>query len=246
MLKCSGRAVLQIFLTGLTLATAVIAFVFAFFFESYIRQLSINFDGELETIHLPCLRSTLMECDNGKADKCWDYCCPVGYFCGRSPIVGLYCQDGAVQCGNKNWCRDFADISRTCRTEVCKAHRMVTRVTTWSYMFAALAIALDCFDVMLIFVLPDNVGLKSCINIFSSVAKWAAFGLILGAGTQQFMTELEEARCYNSDGMQLVTDSGSLFVSFAIVEVMSAVLSLVLTPFSAYYGGKIQGVPYVK
>lgn len=59
--------------------------------------------------------------------------------------------------GEFNWCRDFADISRTCSTpvgtprhlsnarstdllaisgsdEVCRTNQMVTRVTAWSYI----------------------------------------------------------------------------------------------------------------
>jgi len=244
--RCGIRPVLQTFLTGLTLATAVVAFVFAFIFENHVFQLSDNFRGELQTVNLPCIRSPLEECDNGKVDKCWDYCCPAGYFCARSPVVGLYCQDGTVTCGDFVWCRDFADIPRTCPTEVCQKHTMIRSVTSWSYILAAVGIVLDLVDVITIFTLPDFVTFKSGVNVCSSLVKWVAFGTIVGAGTQGFMSDLEEAQCYNSDGMQLVQDSGSLFVSYAIMEVISAILSLILAPFSAYYGGKLQGVPYVK
>mmetsp|Transcript_64044 Transcript_64044/g.152739 ORF Transcript_64044/g.152739 Transcript_64044/m.152739 type:complete len:248 (-) Transcript_64044:94-837(-) len=243
---CSSRAVIQIFLTGLTIGTAILAFIFAFIFENHIDQLSDNFRGQPETANLPCVRAPLEACDEGKEDRCFDYCCPVGYLCSRSPIVGLYCQEGQVTCGDHNWCRDFADIPNTCSTEVCQNHEMVRRITSWSYVLAAIGIVLDLVDVITIFTLPDFVTLKSGVNIGSSLAKWIAFGLIIGAGTQGFMSELEAAQCYNSDGMDLVKAARSLFLSYSVMEVASSILSIVLAPFSAYYGGKLTGVPYVK
>ncbi|CAE8628266.1 unnamed protein product [Polarella glacialis] len=246
VMRCGTRAVVQIFLTGMTLATAITAFTFAFVFEQFMDQMTENYRGELRSQNQPCLRSTLDDCDSARVDKCWDYCCPSGYFCSRSPVVGLYCQDGQTQCGNHNWCRDFADISRTCATSVCKTNQMVRRVTSWSYILASIGIFLDLVDIITIFTLPDAVVFKAGTNIFSSLVKWLAFGAVVGAGTQGFMSELEKARCFNSIGMQLVADAGGMFISYAIVQVVSATLSLVLAPFSAYYGGKLQGVPYVK
>eukprot|EP00931_Biecheleriopsis_adriatica_P069252 TRINITY_DN4310_c0_g2_i1.p1 TRINITY_DN4310_c0_g2~~TRINITY_DN4310_c0_g2_i1.p1 ORF type:complete len:250 (+),score=53.28 TRINITY_DN4310_c0_g2_i1:64-813(+) len=246
--RCSTRAVVQIFLTGMCLATAVSSFVFAFVFEQFMDQMTENYRGELRSNNLPCLRSTLDDCDNAMVDKCWDYCCPAGYFCSRSPTVGLYCQDGMTECGNHNWCRDFADISRTCATPVCKTNQMVTRVTSWSYILAAIGIFLDIVDIITIFTLPDAVVFKAGTNIFSSLVKWLAFGIVVGAGTQTFMSEMEQARCFNSVGMQLVADAGGMFISYVVMQVVSACASLVLAPFSAYFGGKLKGneVPYVK
>ncbi|CAJ1344236.1 unnamed protein product [Effrenium voratum] len=246
--RCSTRAVMQIFLTGMCLATAIASFTFAFVFEQFMDQLTENYRGELGSENLPCMRSTLDACNDGTMDQCRDICCPPGYSCSRSPIVGLYCDHGLTMCGDFNWCRDFADISRTCATSVCKTNQMVTRVTAWSYILAAIGIFLDLVDIITIFTLPDAVVFKAGTNIFSSLVKWLAFGLVVGAGTQGFMSELEQARCFNSVGMQLVADAGGLFVSYAIVQVVSATLSLVLAPFSAYFGGKLQGgeVPYVK
>merc|ERR550525_1517950 len=104
-----------------------------------------NSTGELRSVNLPCIRSTLDECSNTDTDKCWSYCCPPasGYFCFRSPVVGLMCQDSTSQCGDMNWCRDFADIPRTCATEVCKTHKMVARTTVWAYALASVGIFLD-------------------------------------------------------------------------------------------------------
>lgn len=245
-IRIGMRAIAQIFLTGLTLATAILAFAFAFVFEKFMDQLMENNRGDLRSENLPCLRTTLDACDSSVTDKCWDYCCPAGYFCSRSPIVGLYCQDGTVNCGNHNWCRDFADIPKTCATDVCKAHEMVARVTSWSYILAAVGIFLDLVDIIAIFTLPDAVIFKSGVNIFSSLIKWIAFGSVLGADTSGFMSDLQAATCFNMQGMQLVKDASGVFMSYAWVQAASAILSLAIAPLSAYYGGKLQGVPYVK
>ncbi|CAK9094424.1 unnamed protein product [Durusdinium trenchii] len=237
--RCSTRAVIQIFVTGMCLATAITSFTFAFVFEQFMDQLTENYRGELRSENLPCIRSTLDDCSNAIEDKCLEP--KKGTLGSRSPIVGLYCQDGLTTCGDPNWCRDFADISRTCLTPVCKTNTMITRITAWSYILAAIGIFLDLVDIITIFTLPDAVVFKAGTNVFSSLVKWLAFGLVVGAGTQGFMSELEQARCFNDVGMQLVADAGGLFVSYAIVQVVSATLSLVLAPFSAYFGGKLQG-----
>lgn len=245
---CGTRAVLQVFLTGLTLATAITAFTFAFVFEKFLDQMSENFRGELQSTYLPCIRSTLDQCSNANTDKCWSYCCPPasGYFCFRSPVVGLMCQDSTSVCGDNNWCRDFADIPQTCATEVCKNHKLVTRTTSWSYMLAAVGIVLDLVDIITIFTFPDAVVFKSGVNIFSSLMKWLAFGVVIGAGTSEFMSELGTAQCFNADGMQLVKDASGFFISYAIVQVISAIFSMCLAPISAFWGGQLRGVPYVK
>jgi len=46
--------------------------------------------------------------------------------------------------------------------------------------------------------------------------------------------------------VQMVKDAKSMFLSYLICQIISASLSCVLAPFSAYYGGKLAGVPYVK
>lgn len=240
------RALVQLILTGMTLVTAVTAFAFAFLFEQFMEEMLRNYGGELKTTSLPCLRSTLDSCKNSVQDECYTYCCPQGYFCARSPIVGLYCQDGTENCGDFNWCRDFADVPATCATVVCKTHATVLRVTAWSFILSAIGIVLDLTDIIAIFTLPDAVVFKSGVNIFSSLVKWIAFGGIIGAGTMQFLSELAEAKCFNVDGTQLVDDAGGMFLSYCTTQVISAICALLLAPLSAYYGGKIHGVPYVK
>mmetsp|Transcript_34717 Transcript_34717/g.63066 ORF Transcript_34717/g.63066 Transcript_34717/m.63066 type:complete len:250 (-) Transcript_34717:70-819(-) len=246
--RCGTRGIIQIVLTGASLASAITSFTFAYIFEQFMDQMTENYRGELRSQNLPCLRSTLDGCDNAVVDKCWDYCCPPGYFCSRSPIVGLYCQHGSTQCGEHNWCRDFADIPRTCATSVCKTNQMVTRVTAWAYILASIGIFLDHVDIIIIFTLPDAVVLKAGVNVFSSLVKWLAFGVVVGAGTQGYLSEMEQARCFNSEGMQLVADAGGMFISWSFSQVVSALLSLVLAPFSAYFGGKLTvgEVPHVK
>lgn len=241
------RAFVQVFLTGFTLVTAMTAVYFAYIFGNSVDQMTENHrSNDLKSTNLPCIRSTLDACGGSRIDKCWDYCCPPGYFCEISPIVGLLCKDGEVQCGDYNWCRDFADIPNTCATEVCQTAAMVERTGKWSFVLSCVGVFLDLIDVITIFTLPDQVVFKSGVNIFSFLMKLVAFGVVLGAGTQTFITDLEEARCFNDGGMALVANSEGYFYSYATLQIISAVLSFLLAPLSAYYGGKLQGVPYVK
>merc|ERR1719356_919784 len=199
--------------------------------------MSENFRGELRSDNLPCIRSTLEECEANKVDKCWDYCCPPGYYCARSPIVGLYCKDGAFECGDHNWCRDFADIPETCPTQTCKDYHMIKRVSSWSYVLACIGVFLDLVDIITICTLPDAVIFKSGVNIFSSLMKWVAFGIVLGAGTSKFLLDLDTARCYNDEGAAMVTSAEAMYYSYASMIFISATNSLLLAPLSAYYGG---------
>jgi len=241
------RGLIQVLLTTMTLTTACVAVALAYIFGNYIDQMSENFRGALRSTNLPCIRSTMDDCQATKVDKCWDYCCPPGYYCARSPIVGLYCKDGTYECGDHNWCRDFADIPETCPTQTCKDFKMLERVSSWSYVLACIGIFLDLLDIITIFTLPDSVIFKSGVNIFSSLMKWVAFGTVVGAGTSDFLSDLDEARCFNSEGMTMVANAEATYYSYAIAQVLSASLSVVLAPISAYYGGRVTGgVPLVK
>jgi len=95
-------------------------------------------------------------------------------------------------------------------------------------------------------MLPDLVVCKAGTNVLASLMKWIAFGLILGAETDAFLDKLTKAKCYNQTGQQMVSDAKSMFLCYVVMQVVSACLSIVLAPFSAYYGGKLSGVPYVK
>lgn len=215
------------------------------------KELKKNYTGDLKSNILPCIRSTLDLCANDKDDECWDRCCPPGYICERSPTVGLYCQDGANVCGGGDpakiiWCQDYADIPAQCKTEVCMKKQMVEEMTLPAFFMSGLGVLLDVIDGVMFFATPDAVIAKSSLNLGASCIKWVAFGIILGAGTQDFMAELYEMQCFNKEGMTAVAQTGQYLVSFVVSQVISALLSLVLAPISAYYGGKLVGVPYVK
>jgi len=248
----SPRAVVQVFLTVMALGTAIAAFIFAIVFRDFLtKELEDNYTGALKSDILPCLRSTLDACGNDRDDQCWDRCCPPGYVCERSPTVGLYCQNGNDRCGNGdldkfNWCRDFADIPKSCKSEVCQRKSMIHDMTLPSMFLAALGVVLDVIDCVIFFATADAVACKAGINLASSLVKWLAFCVVLGAGTQDFMTDLHDNSCFNQQGMNTVKDTGSTLVNFVVFEVVSALLSLILAPISAYYGGKLVGVPYVK
>mmetsp|Transcript_114450 Transcript_114450/g.323591 ORF Transcript_114450/g.323591 Transcript_114450/m.323591 type:complete len:246 (+) Transcript_114450:160-897(+) len=240
------RGLVQLVLMVGCLLTAVLAMASAYMFGNSVRQMGENFRGELQSVNLPCIRSTLSTCDIAVEDRCLDYCCPPGYFCSISPIVSLYCQDGETQCGDHNYCRDLADIPLSCSTETCQNFKMVERVSSWSFFLSCIGIFLDMVDGITIFTSPNAVIFKSGVNIFSSLMKWVAFGTVVGANTQGFISELEAARCYNADGMTMVNTAEGYFYSYATLQVLSASLSLSMAPISAYYGGKLSGVPYIK
>ncbi|CAD7929882.1 unnamed protein product [Amoebophrya sp. A25] len=253
----SPRSIIQVFLTVLALGSAIVAFVFSIIFRDHLTvQLEANYTGTLKgdsgAMVLPCLRSTLQDqCNNEMNDLCYDRCCPPGYICERSPTVGLYCQDGENMCGGGDlkkfaWCRDFADIPRTCKSEVCQTKAMVHDMTLPAFFLAGIGVVADVVDCVVFFAVPDSVQCKAGVNLFSSCMKWIAFGVILGAGTQGFMTELYDNQCFNKEGMTMVQATGQYLVSFVVSEVISALISLILAPISAYYGGKLIGVPYVK
>lgn len=252
----SPRAMVQMFLTFAALGTAIMAFVFIMGFRSnFNNKLSENYEGDLKSNVLPCLRHTLPTCSNFQYFQCWDKCCPssgdTGYICKRSPTVGLYCQDGANSCGGGDeqkflWCRDFADIDNSCKSDVCKKKAMVKDMSLPAFFLAGLGVILDIVDVIFFFAAPDSVASKAGINVASACIKFLAFGMVLGAGTQDFMGDLFDNGCFNRDGMNTVQTTGQQLVSFVVSCVISAMLCLMLAPISAYYGGKIIGVPYVK
>merc|ERR1719247_2031637 len=119
-------------------------------------------------------------------------------------------------------------------------------MTVWAFVLAGLGVLLDIIDVVMFFAAPDAVVFKSVMNVSSACVKWIAFGVVIGAGSVEFMAKLYESGCYNKDGMKMVNDAGETLIAYLTVQVVSAVFSLVLAPISAYYGGKLVGVPYVK
>lgn len=239
--------VAQVFVTVITFLSAITALVFAFFFEDFQDKMVVNLLGDIQTSHLPCVRNPLPRCSGTSMDRCQDFCCPPQYYCKRSPIVGLHCEDGDLnnKCGNHNWCRDFADIPGLCATKVCKDKERIRRVTVVSYILAALAALLDVVDFAVLITLPDALVLKSSVNLFSAILKMIAFCVVLGAGTNTFLSDQYDAKCYNAEGMNMNSDASLMFMFYCTMQIVSASLSLVLAPVSAYFGGKL-ACPYNK
>lgn len=179
-------------------------------------------------------------------DTCYQWCCPDNYHCERSPVVGLFCQHAGFRCGKPEWCSRFADISGQCRTEECQEDALVERMANAAFVASSVGVMMDIIDVVVFAACPDAVIFKSIINICSSCVKWIAFGVMVGSGATEFMQNLLEARCYNVQGMEMCKTADEMLFSYIIMQVASAALSLVLAPVSAYYGGKLIGVPYVK
>jgi len=255
------RAVVQVFLTLLTLSSGIATFVFSILFRQLLKEsLQVNFMGPLKQGTggaLPCIRSTLEICDNTREDVCWDRCCPIGYICKIAPIEGLYCQDSSADCqtvveGTKtdvekfDWCRDLADVTTQCKSTVCERHTMIKDAVSPCVIICLIAVILDIFDLITFCVAPDSVRWKSSVNVVCSCFKWMAFGIMIGTGTQKFLLELHAMQCYNYDGQIVVEETILYFMTFCVACATSAVASLAEAPFSAYYGGKLVGVPYVK
>jgi hypothetical protein len=245
----TARAMTQVVLTVLTLGTAVAAFIYTLLFQNSTVAMNLNFRNDMLSENEPCVRNTMPDCSNLEKDTCYvakPWCCPNKYYCQRSPVVGLYCQHSAVQCGNFEWCRDFADISGQCKTKVCQEDMLVERMTQYAFICSALGVLIDIIDLVTFCACPDAVIFKAVTNMCSSCIKWVAFGVIVGSGAKEFMQELIEARCYNNSGMEMVRTASEELLFYIILQVASAVLSLILAPLSAYFGGKLIGVPYVK
>eukprot|EP00397_Hematodinium_sp_SG-2012_P041216 GEMP01045341.1.p1 GENE.GEMP01045341.1~~GEMP01045341.1.p1 ORF type:complete len:266 (+),score=24.29 GEMP01045341.1:76-873(+) len=261
--RISTRAVLQVFLTLLTLATGISAFIFSIVFRMHINnKLQANTGEDLETSALPCIRTTLDVCNNSVEDMCWDKCCPWGYMCKISPIVGLYCNDATPDCssvsgadaadgtvdGQKRftWCLYLADITGECRTPICQRQLMIINMTKIAVILCVIAVILDVVDLFTFCIAPDSIACKATVNLLASACKWLAFGVLIGTGAQEFLLELHKNKCYNIAGQEVVEQTILYFMIFSISVTTSAVCSLAESPFSAYYGGKLVGVPYVK
>ncbi|KAF4720040.1 hypothetical protein FOZ62_011098 [Perkinsus olseni] len=129
--------------------------------------------------------------------------------------------------------------------QVCIDHKLIENMTLAAFVLAGLALILDIIDMVIFVATPDSVILKSFINLSSSCIKWVAFGVVLGSGADQFMSDLQSAECFNDDGAALVSSTSSVLTSFLVIMSLSAILSMVMAPTSAYYGGKLVGAPYV-
>jgi len=246
MASLGVRALIQLILTGAAVSTAVTAFVIAFMLEQNLISLNKNYTGDITQQSLPCVRGSAKECPITGVDRCWDYCCPFRYYCAISPTVGVSCELGMQTCGNRVWCMDLADVSGKCESQICQRQLTVIRATSISYICAAIGVFVDLVDIISIFTIPDAISVKSSINLFSAVVKFTGQGALLVASSSTFLADLENARCFNADGMNQIASIRFLFSSCVVVQILSGFLSILLSPFSAYYGGKLTGSPYTK
>jgi hypothetical protein len=96
------------------------------------------------------------------------------------------------------------------------------------------------------FIAPDAVKLKSGLNIVSSILKFAAFAGVLGAEAVAFTSDLGTKRCYVETTTDAIVETVVFLLGFLICVAVSASLGLCLAPVSAFWGGKLHGVPFVK
>jgi hypothetical protein len=179
----------------------------------------------------------------------------VGYLCSISPVVGLFCQHGDDNCelcsgsgcsSDFDWCRDLADISGQCLTEACKHHKLVLGMTLAAFVLVGVSVFLDFGDLVCYFVAPDAVMLKSGINALSVILKFASIAGVLGTETVKFTMDLGLNHCYVGATTDAIARAVMYLVGFLASGGFSAVAGLVLAPVSAFWGGKLVGVPYVK
>ena len=117
--------------------------------KHYTDLLNDNFEDQPTTQFLPCIRNTIKsQCDPAIEPNCWDRCCPSGYSCDRSPVVGLHCFDLSNPCGDPEWCEFYADISGQCRNDVCQLDKMVERMVVWAFILSGIGVLFDVIDMV--------------------------------------------------------------------------------------------------
>lgn len=94
-------------------------------------------------------------------------------------------------------------------------------MTFFAFLFAGLGVVFDIIDCVIFFAAPDAVRFKAGVNLTSSTIKWIAFGVVLGSGTQTFISDLYDVMCFNKEGMAMVQQTGEYLVSFVVSEVRS-------------------------
>jgi len=246
-LRCETHAKIYIVLTALELIFAILAFIFCDAYARNLDRLGENLEGNIKSEDLPCIRRTYNDvCPNGVTDVCKTSCCPESYFCTRSPIAGVYCQDKTIPCNDHNFCRDYADPQGNCDSDACQARKLIFKIKQWTYVLAVAGIILDLLDIITCCVSWDSVLCKSVMNMAGAGIKLMSFGLLLGAGTHGLLSDLKEKQCYNVAGMDTLEQADAFCVLFLVFQFFSFLLSLALTPLSAYYGGHLQGTAEVK
>ena len=255
-MKLGCRSIAQLSLSVTVLLTSVVGFIFILLYRDLLTVFSKNLTSDApQRAYYPCIRQTLNTCSAAVSDVCYDKCCPVGYLCAVSPVVGLFCQHGDSNCeicsgsgcsDDFAWCRDLADISGQCLTEACKQHHTVLGMTLAAFVLAGVAVFLDFGDVVCYFIAPDSVMLKSGLNAVSLILKFAAIAGVIGTNSVPFSVDIGSKHCYVDQTTDAIVKAASHLVAFIATTGVSAVVGLVLAPVSAFWGGKLVGVPYIK
>lgn len=247
-----SHAPCQIILTLLQITTASLAVVFVGLLFLYNRRLNANYEGELEPLNdnNPCARQALPACMNPDSDdkfafmdRCTDKCCPEGYMCIRDPTVGIFCQDRMTACGNFDFCLDVADVPNSCEREECQRRMSMTNMAFVVFGIASLAFLVDLVDLICCCVCADSVCQKSTTNFIACLAKWLAFGGLMGVGTEGFLTDHIGNKCFNPSGMESLRQAHVWFQCGSAMLFISGALSLCLVPMSAMFGGRLWDKP---
>mmetsp|Transcript_73895 Transcript_73895/g.169343 ORF Transcript_73895/g.169343 Transcript_73895/m.169343 type:complete len:362 (+) Transcript_73895:203-1288(+) len=193
------------------------------------------------------------------------------YQCSRDPKEGLYCHHylfentanqpcTGVTCPNFEWCMQYSDISGTCSGEACKLYYQAVVFLIICVGVTTLCFILDCADIAIMIYRPEDLFPKTAANVLSAFGKALAAGLVVAGGARDFFKELSQNQCYTSDG-QVVAELlggppvplgdtsiriGGMIDGYLISTAVAACCSFILAPLSAYYGGKLIGVPYIK
>ncbi|CEM00805.1 unnamed protein product [Vitrella brassicaformis CCMP3155] len=246
----SPRFLIQASLTGAALATGLAALVQAILFLVSVKQeMNENFEGELtKSKNMPCVRKTLDICSIDVETKCGPACCPLpDYTCDIDPAIGLNCRHDAG-CGDDQWCLDWADIHGECKTDVCQQDRLVESLVLWTVITCGIGSLGDMVDILFFLRYKDANIIKTSINVLTGSFKFMSLSITVAAGASHFMEDLSEAKCYagGSEGEKMVDSAVASLLGYTVLIICSAVLSFVTSPFSAYFGGKTRGVPYVR
>uniref|UniRef100_A0A0G4FEC4 Uncharacterized protein n=1 Tax=Chromera velia CCMP2878 TaxID=1169474 RepID=A0A0G4FEC4_9ALVE len=236
-----GQLAVTVAAASLGLCAVALCAVFLNYVYNVMKK---NVFGTVEGDPLPCVRAPLPTCIF--ADSCTSTCCPVGFDCLRDPVVGVACKLSADGCGNFDWCRDFFDLPRTCRPEECRRGERVAEILIFALFGVAVGSLLDLVDFLLYWCGPDRTLLKAGANLSSAIMKFLSLTSMAAVSTMDFMADLGRYRCYDSAGRSLWTSAYAVIISFAICCGLSGLFSLVLAGFSAYWGGRVYGIPYVR
>lgn len=241
--RIPSHAPVQVAITGLALALSVGGFLAVAVLQGHVDSLNANYQGDLKNDYAPCARKPLPVCDGDTQDVCRAECCPEGYMCVRDPTVGMYCQDVLVACGRFDFCLDTADIAGTCEREHCKRRKVMTNMSFIVFVLAAVGVLLDLIDMILCFLLADNVLIKTLANFVSCLVKLLAFAGVLGVGTEGFLSDMDEAACFNANGALIVDEAQQMFLLGVLALFFSSGFTLCLVPISALHGGRLQDKP---